>query len=327
MVTVVNKNVVVNSNNTADELPCRLCRSLPKELVDEIYFASRTLCVGERVEEIRLRSERRVYLTVGGRGTKRNLGLSYVLNKKQMNDILEIMCDGSLYAYSESIVRGYVSLGEGIRVGVCGRASVDGGRILGVYDISALNIRIPCGEIRLDKGLVDMVRTVVTRGEGALIYSPPAYGKTTMLKALAVALSGGEHPMRISVVDTRDELGSLANRKELTLDILSGYPKAEGIRIATAFMNPQVIMCDEIGDDEAYAIAEAQNCGVGLIATAHGADAGALLRRQGMEYLHRVNAFGLYVGIRIRSGGGFHYRVQKKEEVSVADNRNYHRMY
>ena len=85
-------------------------------------------------------------------------------------------------------------------------------------------------------------------------------------------------------------------------------------------MNPQVIICDEIGtDDEAIAIAQAQNCGVPLIASAHGSCVESIMKRRGMRFLHDVGAFSLYVGIRISSQMGFEYRIQEAREVRVED--------
>jgi len=273
---------------------------------------------GERLEEIRIRSGSTVYVTLGGRGIKRNVSLDCVLSPNEVTRILERMCDGSLYAYKESIVNGYVSLDKGIRVGVCGRASVENGKILGVYNVSSLNIRLPCGEASVDSKLVETVRGAVLRAEGVLIYSPPSQGKTTLLRSLARSLSGGSSPFRVVLIDTREEIGGLVRGDKLSLDVLSGYPKADGIRIATAFMNPQVIICDEIGtDDEAVAIAQAQNCGVPLVASAHGSLIENVMKRNGMRLLHDVGAFSTYIGIRINASGGFEYRIQKAEEIEL----------
>ena len=68
-----------------------------------------------------------MYATIGGGGKKRNVSLDYALDTDGISRILEKMCDGSLYAYSESITKGYVSLKNGIRVGVCGTADVENG--------------------------------------------------------------------------------------------------------------------------------------------------------------------------------------------------------
>ena len=269
-----------------------------------------------KVEEIRLRSGRRVCLTVGCRGERKNLPLPTVLGEDELFDILNRMCGGSMYAYSESIMKGYVALEDGVRVGVCGRASVEDGTVLGVRKISALNLRLPCPIQEVDGRICDIIRSAARNGEGTLIYSPPAQGKTTLLRSLAFSLS---QSMRVALVDTREEFGGCFDGELLSLDILSGYPKAEGIRIATAFMNPELIICDEIGADEAEAIAEAQNCGVPLLASTHGKSCEGVLRRRGMRMLYDVGVFGLYIGIRIRYGSGFEYDLKNRRDVSFGD--------
>lgn len=298
-------------------------RFLPDSLGREIERASIDAArEGLRVEEIRIRSGRRVYLTLGGLGVKKNLLLCSSLSADEVGEVLGKMCDGSLYAYGESIVKGYITIRKGIRVGVCGHARSEQGKILGVYDISALNIRLPCERIVPTREILQKIRTTIRRGEGVLIYSPPAEGKTTLLRSLAYELSGGETPMRVALVDSREEIGGFLEEESLSLDVLTGYPQAEGIRIATAFMSPQLIICDEIGSEEdARAIAQAQNCGVPLIASAHGETLEGILRRDGMEKLHRIGAFGLYIGIKISSAYGFEYRVQQGGEARIGDIR------
>lgn len=296
----------------------RVSAMLPAGLALEIGRTASFLSErGERVEEIRLRSERRVYLTVGGAAGRRNLALDSVLSAAELESVLRRMCDGSLYSYSESIIRGYVSLGGGIRVGVCGRAATEKGSILGVYAVSSLNVRLPYAEAHLPPHIILAVRECVRRGEGVLIYSPPAEGKTTLLRSLVTELSGkaGDGAMRVCVIDSREELCPLAFGRAQSADILIGYPKAEAMSIATAFMSPQVIICDEIGgEDDVRAICEAQNCGVPLVASAHGESVEGLLCRPSMLALHKSRAFGRYIGLRI-SDGTPRYVMHTREEA------------
>ena len=299
---------------------------------DRIYFGIKRIfdsCrVGERIEEIRLRKERCTYFTIGSAGRKRNFATDLILSADELLKIFERMCDGSLYAYSESIIKGYISLPSGVRVGVCGHAAVERDKIFGVYDISALNVRIPRADILADCNLLELVRKKLRLGQGVLIFSPPAQGKTTCLRSLAYALASGDEPMRVSVIDTRGEL-SFAPRlsrgnNALSLDLFIGYPKAEGIRISTLFMNPEVIICDEIGgEEEARAIADAQNCGVPLIASAHGSSLSSIMLKNGISTLHKACAFGVYVSLRIGAGGTFGYSVYSREEAdkAIEDNR------
>lgn len=307
------KRSVEQRSRAEGEALFRVLPFLPAGLASELRdFAS---VGGRQIEEIRLRGGRRAYLTVGAREGKKNIMLGSFIGVGELAPILKQMCGGSLYSYSESIIKGFVSLGGGIRVGVCGRASTEDGRILGVYDVSSLNIRLPCADVPLEERVLSRIRQSLRHGEGVLVYSPPAEGKTTVLRYLGRALSCGTAPLRTVIVDTREELAPHSVSSELSADVLIGYPKAQGIAIATAFMNPEVIICDEIGsEDDVSAICEAQNCGVPLIASAHGESVGALLRRPSLRSLHDVRAFGLYLGVRI-SRGGFDCAVHSRKEV------------
>ena len=303
-----------------------LSRVFSEELLFNIKKYTRSCTCGEVLEEIRLRKDRCVFLTVGGGGKKRNFAIPFVLSSDELSQIFNKMCDGSLYAYSESIIKGYVSLPQGVRVGVCGHASVEKNEIIGVDDIAALNVRIPRGDIQADKELLQRVSTLARQGLGTLIFSPPAQGKTTCLRSIAYELSRGREAMRVSVIDTREEFLLMPCCDGLSLDIFSGYPKAEGIRMATLFMNPEVIICDEIGTEaEARAIADAQNCGVPLVATAHGSNLSSLLRKRGIIELHKARVFGAYVLLGIGVGGRFNYSLHTWEEAEecFANNRSF----
>ena len=301
----------------------RFLEEMRRYFSDGLYLEIRALLDScrdfDRVEEIRLRRDKRTYLTVASDGKKRNLVTDTVLHRDELSAIFGRMCDGSLYAYSESIVKGYISLPSGVRVGVCGHAAVENERIFGVYDISALNIRVPRADIRIDSELLSLVRSNVRLGQGVLIFSPPAQGKTTCLRSIAYELAHGREPMRVSVVDSRSELSLMPANDRLSLDLLIGYPKAEGIRIATLFMNPEVIICDEIGsDEEARTIADAQNCGVPLIASAHASTIDSLMLKGGIRELHRSCAFGAYISLRIGASGKYRYISYSREEAQRA---------
>jgi stage III sporulation protein AA len=141
-------------------------------------------------------------------------------------------------------------------------------------------------------------------------------GKTTLLRNVALELSKAREPKRVALIDTRYELSYSVGTGGL-IDILSGYPRALGIEIAVRCMNPQVIICDEIGEkNEAYAIASAKNSGVPFVASAHGESIEGLLQREGINLLHEAGVFGFYVGIkRSVTGGNYEYLVTSKEAV------------
>jgi len=302
--------VIYDNQKTAFALPPILCRILPYRVTDEIRGMG--ACV---IEEIRLRSGRASSLTT----PHGNVVLKNLLSRMELENILQAICDGSLYAHSETITQGYVTLEGGIRVGLCGRAAVEGGRVIGVYGTSGLNIRLPGPHRRVGAPICRMLWALEGTG-GVLIYSAPGVGKTTLLRSVAAEMGGGSAPLRVVVVDSRGEIAPFLENPSLCVDVLSGYPKPVGIEIACRTMNAQLIVCDEIGDEqEAKAIVTAQNCGVPFVATAHASSVEGLLRRSAILSLHRARIFEHYVGIRRRAeGGDFLYTVTDWEDANVA---------
>ncbi len=286
-------------------LPDAVVHALPYRLSDEIRRSGYPV-----IEEIRMRAGRRCSLVVSGR----NVMLDTVLEKNELNDILEGMCQGSLYAFSDTINQGYISLSDGVRVGVCGRAGCEGERIIGIYEISSLSVRIPHKSRAVGSEICSLLESFA-RTLGVLVYSPPGVGKTTLLRSVAALLASGrwesdKAPLRTVVIDTRGELAFASEGRDLCLDVLSGYPRRKGIEIATRCLNAEVIICDEIGDyEEAMSLVASHNCGVPLIASAHAGSVEQLLSRTGLRLLHEAKIFGAYVGLERDGRGGFNYNT------------------
>lgn len=291
--------VIINSEARGEVIPRKIDLLLPYRLSDEIKKRAREL---SRIEEIRLRRGRAASISVNGQ----NVMLSCVLSGDEIEKVLSDALGNSLYAHSETINRGYVTLDGGIRIGICGRAASEGDRVYGVYDVSSLNIRLPRALMSVGQPIC---RELARLGgsAGVLIYSKPCGGKTTLLRAVAAKMSAGNSPKRVAVIDTRGELAPPESEKNLCIDMLSGYPRALGIEIATRTMGAELIVCDEIGDpSEAEAIIAAQNSGVPLVASAHADGILPLLRRSGIRRLHDAHVFESYVGIE-RVFGDFRY--------------------
>lgn len=290
-------------------LPRAVMAVLPPMLVEEV---GERLLPGTVPEEIRLRRGHAASLTVGGK----NIRLSTVLDGGAMDRVLYLMCEGSVYAHADTIKEGYLLLEGGIRVGVCGRAAVSEGRITGVDEIMSLSLRIPAPVLPIGAPVEALLREGGMR-TGVLIYAPAGVGKTTILRAVAARMAGGEEPLRVALVDTRGELGAGMELPSLLLDVLTGYPRGIGVSVAARTLAAQLIVCDEIGDlAEAKEIVAAHIGGVALLASAHAGSVGELLARPGMRLLHEAKCFGAYVGITRAAGSlDFHYRVTKREEA------------
>lgn len=290
----------IRSFSAAGALPEVLTALLPASLADALARSGVPYA-----EELRLHAERRASVTFGG---KSHL-LPVVLSAGEMDGLLKRMCAGSLYAFAKSICRGYLTLPGGIRVGVCGSAATEGGKIIGVDRISGLVIRLPHAIFPAVDPLLSCIRT----NGGLLLYAPPGVGKTTVLRSLARAASAPSAGMRVVAVDAREELGFGLSGEELNLDILSGYPTDAGIEIAVRCLNAELVICDEIGNrSDADALLSASNCGVPVAASAHAGSLSELLLRPFLLSLHRAHVFGAYVGLR-RCGKGFFFDISDWE--------------
>lgn len=160
-----------------------------------------------------------------------------------------------------SAALGYLTVAGGHRVGLCGEAVVHHGKITGMKNISSLCIRIARDFPGIASGASKVSGSV-------LILGPPGWGKTTLLRDMIRQLENAE---TIGVVDERGELFPEGIPRGKRVDILSGCSKQDGIPMLLRTMGPTCIAVDEITTaEDTGALLQAANCGVRLLATAHG---------------------------------------------------------
>ena len=170
-----------------------------------------------------------------------------------------------------STAKGYISVSGGHRIGICGEAVIQQGRMTGFRNISSLCIRIARDFSGIAKNLKEIPGSF-------LLIGPPGSGKTTLLRDLIRQKAQTEI---VCVVDERKELFPEGLPGGNRIDILSGCSKKEGIQILLRTMGPNYIAMDEITDSEdTNALLEAANCGVYLMATAHAASLTDYQRRR-----------------------------------------------
>jgi len=247
---------------------------------------------GGVLHEVRLRLNRPLVITVNDR----NISCGIRCSKDDIDNAVLNLCGKSLYSHSHTIREGYICAGDGIRAGVCGQAVVENGKIVAVRDYTSVAIRIP----RRVPGISDPVYRRISEKQfrsNVLIYAKPGIGKTTVLRELAVQLSSGKMPRRVSVIDTRCELAADLDDAEM-VDILSGYPRSTGIECAIRTMAPQYLICDEIfSEADAAALLSAVGSGVNLCVSVHADSRDALFRIPAVKVLRERRAFDTYVGL------------------------------
>lgn len=273
-----------------DELLTVLKR-LPPAILQAVARGEQTW--GE-ICEVRIRAGRRLALTTVEGGFNRLTSL--YTDPDMVAEAVVSLCDRSLHSHMDTIREGYIALPGGVRVGVAGRAICETGTVSNVSDIVSLCIRIPAPVRQVSRPVFRELRRGGFR-ESYLFYSPPGVGKTTLLRDLVMVLSE-EADLRVAVIDSRSELANEALCRADHIDLYSGYPKGKAIELAIRTMNPQYIVCDEIGTtEEALALLAVENAGVPLLASAHAGDIGQLLRRPNIRMLHRACVFDRYVGL------------------------------
>ena len=198
-----------------------------------------------------------------------------LISQKEISAILSRACEYSVYAVQPQLTQGFVTIRGGHRIGVAGRAAMDGQKLSAITEISALCIRIARDRPMAAESLLPIV---LSEGQvkSTLLIGRPGSGKTTCLRSLAYLLGGVQYGKKVVVIDSRGELASVyLGMPQLSVGaftcVLDRFPKTEAIEHAVRALAPDVIVTDELGGSaDAAAALGALTAGVSLLASVHG---------------------------------------------------------
>ncbi len=215
-----------------------------------------------------------------------------ILNRKSLwltesatrEDLLFVVNSASQYSpwAAATTAKGYLTAPGGHRIGLCGEAINQGGKIIGMREVYSLCIRIA-------RDFPGIGLEAAQCHGSVLILGAPGWGKTTLLRDLIRQRSKREW---VSVIDERGELFPEGFDRGCRTDILTGCPKPEGLDMTLRTMGPSCIALDEItAEEDCAALVQASNCGVHLLATAHASKREDLAQRPIYRMLAAQNLF------------------------------------
>lgn len=200
-----------------------------------------------------------------------NCGSRFLDRQVTKDDLTFVVNAASKYSpwAAETISLGYLTVPGGHRIGICGEAVTEKGKLKGIRQIYSLCIRVARDFPGISKG--------ISMEGSVLIIGKPGSGKTTLLRDL-IRQRSSLGSASIAVVDERGELFPMGFDPGPRTDLLSGCGKIDGIPILLRTMGPGTIAVDEITAQE-NVLYQALWSGVDLLATAHASSMADLQRK------------------------------------------------
>jgi len=248
------------------------------------------------LQELRLRINAPPELVFPGKST-------WLAGNISVEDLDYIINAASRYSpwAASTAARGFLTVQGGHRIGLCGNAVISNGNMTGLRKLTSLCIRVA-------RDFPGIALEAASLEGSILILGPPGWGKTTLLRDL-IRQIGGREP--VAVADERGELFPEGMARGCRTDVMTGCPKGEAINMLLRTMGPVAIAVDEITDPgDCEALIQASNCGVRLLASAHGSSPEDLRRRKTYRPLLDNRVFDWVVVLR----RDFTYQTERMDQ-------------
>lgn len=292
-------------NNKEVQIFNQLISNLPKNIRE--YLLSLPEKIKTIAQEIRIRVDSPLCIV----SCEKMHILDLTTSQTDIQEILQNICNHSVYSFQEQLKEGFITFKGGHRIGIGATAVIENGRISNLKNITSFNIRIAKEFKNCSDQLYEIIKNDTL---GTLIVGSPSSGKTTLLRDISrkMALSGN----KVTIVDSRFEISGVWNgapQMDISLcDILAGFPKSLGILQALRCLSPEVIICDEIGTlDDANSIAQCLNSGVKIIASMHSKNLNQFIKKPQARSLLKCGGFQKIVFLEdFHSPGKIHKIVE-----------------
>lgn len=261
------------------------------------------------INEIRMRVNENIIICIKNKKYYLKNNNEFVKATKTMIDnFLLKASEHSLYAFNDAIKNGYITLKQGIRVGVCGYVVKSENQVVTIKDFYSINIRIP-HEIK-NCSLIAYDFIAGSEVKNTLIISSPGAGKTTFLRDFVWQLYQHNIPQNVLIVDERNEICCLRDGESFFdfgafCDVYTNCDKSFALNSGIRSMNPDVIITDEIDlNKDMEAILSAINCGVKVVATIHAKDIEQLKKKNNFDAILKNKLFERFVILSKDEGPG-----------------------
>ena len=232
-----------------------------------------------KITEIRVRLNSNIMISFSG--MYKEISDTYI-SREKLDNIFMNICEKSLSAYEEQISNGFITLSGGHRVGIAGKfVKLNSGKYF-ISEITSLNIRIShFPKIQFSENILDFKK-------GLLVIGKPHSGKTTFIRSICNSFEN----INYTVCDERNEIFHPC----LKGDFIINLPKADAVIRAVRVLNPEIIICDEIGNsEETDSLLAVMHSGVKFICSVHAESLDELYMKKNILPLIENSVFDKFI--------------------------------